>query len=256
MDEKEIQSKKNLFDTFKTLARYNRQFGKSDLLDYWLFEKHRTFDKWCHYFPIYEKWFAPFRNTDLVFVEVGVQNGGSAQMWKKYFGKNAKIVGVDIDEKCKQFEEEQISIEIGLQEDREFWKKFREKYPRVDILLDDGGHTMKQQITTFQEMFPHVKDGGIYMCEDCHTSYMPTHGGGLKKSDTYIEFTKNLIDMLHSFYMPQVLPPNYFSVNMGGIHFYDSVVVVEKSALPFPPTSFRVGTHGAVEDFEDTFEPG
>lgn len=43
---------------------------------------------------------------------------------------------------------------------------FKEKYPCVDILLDDGGHTMNQQITTFREMFPHIQDGGLYMCED------------------------------------------------------------------------------------------
>ena len=99
-------------------------------------------------------------------------------MWKNYFGKDAKIVGVDINPKCKELEEEQISIEIGSQEDVAFWTKFKEKYPRVDILLDDGGHTMNQQIVTFREMFPHIKDGGLYMCEDCGTSYRKSHGGG------------------------------------------------------------------------------
>ena len=99
-------------------------------------------------------------------------------MWKDYFGKDAKIIGIDIDERCKAFEEDQISIEIGSQESVEFWNGFKKKYPRVDILLDDGGHTMQQQIVTFQQMFPHIKDGGIYMCEDCHTSYREEYGGG------------------------------------------------------------------------------
>ncbi len=110
-------------------------------------------------------------------MEVGVQNGGSAQMWKKYFGKPAQIVGVDINPNCKQLEEEQIAIEISSQEDPKFWAAFKEKYPRVDILLDDGGHTMNQQIVTFREMFPHIKDGGLYMCEDCGTSYWEKYGG-------------------------------------------------------------------------------
>ena len=124
-------------------------------MKYWLFEEHRCIDKWI----------SPYRDKDIVFVEVGVQNGGSVQMWKNYFGKNVQIVGVDIDERCKQFEEEQINIEIGSQEDPNFWAAFRKKYPRVDIFLDDGGHTMNQQITTLREMFPHIKDGGIYMCK-------------------------------------------------------------------------------------------
>lgn len=163
---------------YEALKAAYRLFGQGDLIKFWLFEEHRCIDKWVHYFPIYEQWFSPYRGKDIVFVEVGVQNGGSAQMWKNYFGKDAKIVGVDINPNCKQLEEEQISIEIGSQEDPKFWAAFKEKYPRVDILLDDGGHTMNQQIVTFREMFPHVKDGGLYMCEDCHTSYWNNMGGG------------------------------------------------------------------------------
>ncbi|MBQ6976217.1 MAG: class I SAM-dependent methyltransferase, partial [Selenomonadaceae bacterium] len=198
-------------------------------------------DKWLHYFHIYDKWFKDFRGTDLVFVEIGVQNGGSLQMWKDYFGKDAKIIGIDIDERCKAFEEDQISIEIGSQESVEFWNGFKKKYPRVDILLDDGGHTMQQQIVTFQQMFPHIKDGGIYMCEDCHTSYREEYGGGGLKPGTYIEFTKVLVDVINAFHTKGAMPPNYFTVNMGGIHFYDSIVVVEKFNHELPPMSFKVG---------------
>lgn len=32
-------------------------------------------------------------------------------MWKYYFGKQAKIIGVDIDERCRQFTDEQITVE-------------------------------------------------------------------------------------------------------------------------------------------------
>ena len=105
----------------ESLKAAYRTFGQGDLLKFCLFEKHRFIGKWLHYFPIYEKWFSPYRGKEIVFVEVGVQNGGSVQMWKNYFGKEAQIVGVDIDERCKQFEEEQISIEIGSQSDRNFW---------------------------------------------------------------------------------------------------------------------------------------
>lgn len=165
---------------FEDLKAAYRLFGQGDLIKFWLFEEHRCIDKWINYFPIYEKWFAPYRGKDIVFVEVGVQNGGSAQMWRNYFGKDAKIVGIDINPKCKELEEDGISVEIGSQDDPKFWATFREKYPRVDILLDDGGHQMNQQIVTFREMFPHIKDGGLYMCEDCHTSYWEKCGGGVR----------------------------------------------------------------------------
>ena len=211
-------------------------------MKFWLLENHRCIDKWAHYFPVYEQWFKKFRGTDVVFVEIGVQNGGSIQMWKNYFGNKAQIVGVDIDPRCKQFEEEQIAIEIGSQDDPNFWSAFKTKYPRVDILLDDGGHEMNQQIVTFQQMFPHISEGGVYMCEDCHTSYWSERNGGVRREGTYIEFAKNLIDELNAFHTRGALPPTYNTMQMGGgIHFYDSIVVIEKRLVDVEPFPLRIG---------------
>ena len=248
--EHDVEFKRGQFEALK--AAY-RLFGHGDLMKFWMFEEHRCIDKWIHYFPIYEQWFSPYRDKEIVFVEVGVQNGGSIQMWHDYFGKDAKIVGVDIDERCKQFEDadKNIFIEIGSQDDPEFWRAFKEKYPRVDILLDDGGHISSQQITTFREMFPHIKDGGLYLCEDCHTSYWQDWNGGLKKPDTFIEFTKNIIDELNALTSKEALPSTYNTRNMGGLHFYDSVVVVEKKQIPFVPFNLRIGKEAAIEPFED-----
>ena len=223
------------------MASLAPKYADNDLFKYWVQKEHRFITKWFHYFPIYEKWFKDFRDTDLVFVEIGVYNGGSMQMWKEYFGKKAKIIGIDIDERCKQFEEDQVTIEIGSQEDPEFWNAFKQKYPRVDLLLDDGGHTMNQQIATFMQMFPHIQDGGIYMCEDCHTSYWQSHGGGYKNPKSYIEFMKDLIDVINAFHSRGALPPSYFTMNMGGIHFYDSIVVVEKANRVVPPFDYCFG---------------
>ncbi|MBR1647011.1 MAG: class I SAM-dependent methyltransferase [Selenomonadaceae bacterium] len=243
---------------YEALKSAYRLFGHGDLMKFWLFEEHRCIYKWAHYFPIYEKWFEAYRGKEIVFVEVGVQNGGSIQMWHDYFGKDAKIVGIDIIPVCKQFEdpEQNIFVEIGSQDDPNFWAAFKEKYPRVDILLDDGGHQFNQQILTFREMFPHIKDGGLYMCEDCHTSYAYSMrcgtcepiilNGGVGVKGTFIEFTKNLIDEINAFHTNGTLPPNYNTLNMGGIHFYDSVVVVEKKKIPFKPFDLPVGDFAKV----------
>ena len=240
-------------EQYEALKAAYRLFGTGDLMKYWLFDEHRCIDKWVHYFPIYEKWFSPYRGKEIVFVEIGVQNGGSAQMWKHYFGKDAKIIGVDIDPNCKQLEEEQITVEIGSQEDVNFWAAFKEKYPRVDILLDDGGHTMNQQITTFREMFPHIREGGLYMCEDCLTSYIDNElwpGGGIKREGTFIEFMKNIIDEINFLYTSGNLQPTYNTLNLGGLHFYDSVVVAEKRKPPFSPFALRIGKTTTV-NFSD-----
>ena len=64
-----------------------------------------------------------------------------------------------------------------------FLKKLYAALPPLDILIDDGGHTMNQQITTFEVLFDKVKEDGIYLCEDLHTSYFKYFGGGYKKKD-------------------------------------------------------------------------
>lgn len=232
----------------KALMAAYRFFGQGDLIKFWLFEKHRRLDKWINYFKVYEQWFSPYRGKEIVFVEVGVQFGGSLQMWKNYFGKNAKIIGIDINPKCKKLEEERITVEIGSQEDENFWRKFKKKYPRVDILLDDGGHTMNQQIVTFREMFPHIKDGGLYMCEDCHTSYWDEPrwpGGGVEVPGTFIEFTKKLIDEINAFATKdprskEERPITYNTINISGLHFYASMVVAEKMNNPVQPFTLHI----------------
>ena len=162
-------------------TQYNASCDKI-LHDYFISNKNNAIHKWYMYFDAYQRHFSRFRGKDVNILEVGVQNGGSAQMWKHYFTHgfpNAKvqIYGVDIDSRCKEFECDEIKIFIGSQEDREFWRKLKTKIPKVDILIDDGGHTMRQQIVTFEEMFDFVKDGGVYLCEDLHTSYWKSYGG-------------------------------------------------------------------------------
>jgi cephalosporin hydroxylase len=204
----------------------------NDLEKYYYTKSHRSVEKLAHYLEIYDRHFQKYRDTECVIVEVGVFKGGSLQMWKDYFGSKCKIIGVDIDESVKQFEEEQISIEIGSQSDREFWKRFKEKYPKVDIFIDDGGHTMEQQIITFEEMFSHISTEGIYLCEDLHTSYWERYGGGYKKPDTFIEYSKNFIDYINAWYSEnKLLQENEYTYSMQSLHYYDSVLVIEKRKM-------------------------
>lgn len=101
--------------------------------------------------------------------------------------------------------------------------------PKVDLFIDDGGHTMLQQRVTFEEMYDHIDDNGIYICEDCATSYWPSMGGGYKKKGTFIEYSKNCIDYIHAGYSKtKKLQRNYITDTLLGIHFYDQMVVFEK----------------------------
>jgi hypothetical protein len=164
-----------------------------------------------------------------VILEIGVSMGGSLQMWKHYFGPKIQIYAIDIDPKCKQFEDETTRIFIGSQSDRNFLKYVKESIPKVDILIDDGGHRMDEQIITFEELYGHVKDDGIYLCEDTHTSYWKEYDGGYKKRGSFVEYTKNLIDHLNAWHSrTEELTPGHITKSAHSLHFYDSVFVIEK----------------------------
>ena len=201
----------------------------NDLEKYFRENDKRLIHKWAHYFEVYDRHFSKYRNKKIVILEIGVWQGGSLQMWKNYFGKEAVIYGIDIDPRCKTLEEENVNILIGSQSDRNFLKMVKSEIPPVDILIDDGGHTMNQQIVSFEELFDHVKEDGIYLCEDLHTSYWIEYGGGFNRRGTFIEYSKNFIDQLNAFHSRQKgLPVNTFTKTVDSVHYYDSILVIEK----------------------------
>nr|WP_314897219.1 class I SAM-dependent methyltransferase [uncultured Flavobacterium sp.] len=191
--------------------------------------------KWIHYFDIYDFWFKKYKNKPIVILEIGVYQGGSLNMWRDYFGEETKIFAIDINPLCKQFETENTKIFIGSQEDKEFLKYVKTQVPKFDILIDDGGHTMQQQIVSFEELYDHIKDDGLYLCEDLHTSYWKDYGGGYKNPNSFIEYSKNFIDLINAWHSrDKQLTVNNFTKNAYALHYYDSVLVIEKKLMTPP----------------------
>lgn len=214
----------------------------NDLAIYFNQNKNRVVDKWDHYFEIYDRHFSKYRNKEIVLLEIGTFQGGSLQMWKHYFGDKAKIYGIDINPNCKQIEEENITVIIGSQSDRNFLKTVIKDIPPIDILIDDGGHTMLQQIISFEELFDHVKPDGVYLCEDLHTSYWKEYGGGFKRRGSFIEYSKNMIDKLNAWHSREKSHPvSSFTKSVHSMHYYDSILVIEKRPVTKPFCS-RTGT--------------
>lgn len=215
----------------------------NDLEQFVLENTGNSINKWKHYFEIYDRHFSRYRGTDVHIVEFGVCHGGSLQLWKNYFGPNARIFGIDINPECKKLEEENIDIFIGDQEDRAFLRSLAKTIPRIDILIDDGGHKMNQQIATFEELFPSIDDNGVYLCEDLHTSYWEKFGGGYKKNGTFIEYSKNFIDYLHAWHSqnPKKLDVTDFTKSVHSLHFYNSILVIEKKKM-VRPSCIETGT--------------
>lgn len=151
------------------------------------------------YFAVYESLFYKFRGTNVTFLEVGVFNGGSLNMWREYFGPNARIIGVDLNPIALKLIDQGFEIFIGDQQSQRFWFDLKSKIGSVDIILDDGGHKNLQQATTLYYGAEMVRDDGLVVIEDVHTSYFMRFGNPGYYS--FINFSKRLIDIINSRFM-------------------------------------------------------
>ncbi len=112
---------------------------------------------------------------------------------------------------------------------------------------------MKQQITSFKVLFPHLKSGGIYVIEDLHTSYWKLYGGSgshprqwgdignpITNKSTAITFLQNLVHNIN-FYGAKIGRANYencpdkiksslnfYQKTIESIHFYCSLCFIIK----------------------------
>ena len=183
--------------------------------------------KYEKYFNIYDEILSDYRGKDITFVEIGVLDGGSLEIWKKYFGKNAKIIGIDLNPKSKKFEQEGIEIFLGDQSDKNFWESFFKKIGKVDIIIDDGGHTNKQQIVTTINSVKNINNGGMLIIEDTHTSYIREYGNPHKYS--FVNFSKKIIDDINYTFFPSssVLKKFQLSLNkeIYSIRYFESFCI-------------------------------
>ena len=195
---------------------------------YFLNNSTKQLHKWMHYFDIYERHFTRFRDQAPVMIEIGVQGGGSLAMWKAFFGKGSQIIGIDIDPQCKAHESDGVEIFIGSQDDPELINQIFDKYPRVNIVLDDGSHMMKHMIDSFELMYDKLDKNGVYVVEDTHTCYWPEFQGGLREPGSFIEFTKSKLDELNAVHSRTAVPISNFTRSTDAVVCYDSVVVFER----------------------------
>ena len=205
-----------------------------------LFKEHtgESILKWSNYGDIYDKHFAKFRDQPINILEIGVLKGGSMRMWEKYFPK-ANIFGIDIDEECLQYQSDRTKIFIGDQSDVSFLRNVKAKIPRIDILIDDGSHRAKDQKTTFEEMYYHIRKPGVYVIEDVELNYWPSKDKD--SPDNFMAFMKNKIDELNvRRTMNRKVSESYpfkdtqvrFNNSTNSISFYENVVVLEKQEMP------------------------
>src|SRR5689334_21567988 len=130
-------------------------------------------DKWSLYLTEFDRLFASYRNRPIRLLEIGVQNGGSLEIWDKYFPSVVKIIGCDIDQRCAElrYRSARIAVVIGNANSDECEGKILQYAPNFDIIIDDGSHQSSDIVRSFARYFPHLKDDGTYVAEDLHCSY-------------------------------------------------------------------------------------
>lgn len=175
------------------------------------------------YFPIYQALFEPYRAiADLTFVEIGVMDGGSLAMWREFFGPKARIIGIDQNPAAEKMREQGFEIFVGDQASSEFWQKFYREVGPIDVLIDDGGHTNRQQIVTVECALNHIRDGGTILVEDVVTSYLKAWGNPSRYS--FMNYAKRVADRMQS-RSSRVLAPNKFSHCCYSVSFYTGMAI-------------------------------
>ena len=212
--------------------------GKSELSHVFASHVGRLAHKWDHYLDIYDKHLADRRGKPFRMLEIGVFHGGSLELWRRYFGDEAILFGIDIDPECADRVDPPNQVRIGSQDDPIFLRKTVTEMGGLDVVLDDGSHVGRHQWASFRTLWPLLPVGGLYIIEDTHSSYWPSHEGGYGRRNSGIGLAKQLIDDQHGWYHDKghvLASPNEF----GAIHVYDSMVFIEKANRPPPVETLR-----------------
>lgn len=199
----------------------------------------RPLDKWPHYFPIYERFLSRWVGTDARVLEIGVFRGGGLDLLSDYLGAQVQLVGMDIDAHAADLADERFPVFIGDQSNPDHLRALNDQYGPFDVIIDDGGHTIHQQVTSAETLFPLLNDGGVYLIEDVHTSYWDQYLDDGERN--LLDWVRDRLDDLNAYHHSREIDLTEWQSTLRAVHAYDSVVVLEKGRS-FPPFSEVVGT--------------
>ncbi|MDQ6685395.1 MAG: class I SAM-dependent methyltransferase [Pseudomonadota bacterium] len=209
--------------------------------------KHgKVSDKWAAYFPVYERALGSRRQQEVALLEIGVQNGGSLEVWAAYFEHARVVVGCDIDPRCSSlsYDDSRIHVVVGDATTQSTEQRILSLAPAFDLIIDDGSHVSDDVLRAFLIYFEHVKPGGLYIVEDTHTLFWEAYGGGVLKRNSAHDFFKLLADLVNlehwskelsvgTLFAPFILPsafPKFLEEGwIESVEFSNSMIVVRKS---------------------------
>jgi hypothetical protein len=199
-----------------------------DKVDEWHTFKGKT------YFDVYESYLEKFRARDITFLELGVRDGASLQVWKEYFSSNTKIIGIDIDLRCKRFEGGNISIEVGSQGDEDFLHSVIKRHGPFDVILDDASHINELTLKSFNQLSKYISPGGLYIIEDLRNSYEDLTEDVKKWPGMHLnEGNLNYNNLLTRRYLNDTILSiirefDYRCGDFEAVHFHSQMVILQK----------------------------
>ncbi len=203
--------------------------------------------------PVYYREFVRLHDKpNLTVLEFGVAGGGSLQFYRSILGKDTRIIGVDLNPKCLEMLKHGFEIFIGDQSDPKFLKYLFQTIGNVDIIIEDGGHTNFQQISTIVNGIPYLNDGGVILIDDLQCSYHPRWGNPSKWST--VNYLKKQITEINyrSINLSDRQNPGLFSTTVESITFYESLVAIRVDRELARP-GFFITTSGNAEDYSEDF---
>ena len=126
------------------------------------------------YSKIYDELFTPWRLRPLTFLELGVWEGASLRAWAEYFTSDAaRIIGVDNDlGRYNAMEDERVTaMPVQLDSQAGLDVLVAAIATPIDIVVDDASHGAFQQHISWNNLWPRVVPGGLYVIEDLHTYF-------------------------------------------------------------------------------------
>jgi hypothetical protein len=193
------------------------------------------------YLRHYDSLFHPFRDDAINVIEIGVAGGLSLRTWQWYFSA-ATIIGVDIEPTAKRFARGRARVEIGSQADVHFMRRLCRDYPPT-IFIDDGSHLAEHNIVTFEEAFPRLLPGGLYVVEDLAFHLGRTASDW--QSDTPRNAPEYFLDLARSCLARHNIPgaervPKHLLSQVDSVTFINSAAIIRKRGA-------RVGLDEAIE---------
>jgi predicted O-methyltransferase YrrM len=204
-------------------------------------------DKWSSYLDLYEQTIASLRIPVRNLFEIGVQNGGSLEIWAKYLPSAERIVGCDIDERCHalKYDDPRIHVVVADATKPSTRDRVISIVKQFDVVIEDGSHVPSDVVNAFIQYWPHVRPGGVFIAEDLHCDYFPGHRGSVKRNDIANRFFAQLIHIINHEHWAEAMPPGDLFASfpmvsaatatswidtIASVSFHNSVAIVRKAA--------------------------